>query len=87
MDIEVRIRKIMDELPYYYINAVNKSMSRYYYYSESDILTNIYNFRNRKLVDQEYHYNEDGTFNTCVNRGGRYVLRKEENDIMYIDFI
>jgi hypothetical protein len=87
MDLEVVIRKHMDEvMPYWRINAVNNKMSVFFYYTEAGILASVFQLKNRRLVNQEYHYNDDGTFDACINRSHGYVLRRDIANVMRFHF-
>ncbi len=85
--MEVLIQKhMLEELPYWSIRAVNNKMTIFFYYTEARILASVFQFKNRRLVNYEYHYNENGTFNTCINRSRRYILRRDDVDVIRLDF-
>ncbi len=88
MDLEVLIRKTTVNTMFYYdIRTVHMKKILLHLYTEAGILFIINQCKNGGSPNQEYIYNDDdGTFLSCINSLHHYVLRRDDADIIRLDF-
>lgn len=87
MDLEVLIRKTTVNTMFYYdIRTVDRKKILLHLYTESGILFIVNQCKNGGSPNQEYIYNDDGTFLSCINDSQCYVLRRDDADIIRLDF-
>jgi hypothetical protein len=90
MDIEVKITFLEGrEIEYdvcRFIQAIDKSMWIKYHYTSDRILETVYQYKDNSLTGIEYHYNEDGLFEACCHHVKNYVLRRDEDNVLRLEF-
>lgn len=90
MDIEVKIMFLEGRGIEYdvcrFIQATDKSMWIKYHYTGGGILELVYQYREKSLTGIEYHYSEDGMFEACCHHVKNYVLRRDENNVLRLEF-